>query len=130
MLPLRFSKVRADRAGKTKNDRLNEAQRLLKALGLEEQQTEKNPVIELSVGQQQRAAVARALIGSPEIVIADEPTSALDSGNRDRFIELLFRETDDQGSTLVFVSHDEHIARQFERVVHLDQINQKGTGNR
>ena len=73
--------------------------------------------------------MARALMGSPEIVIADEPTSALDSGNRDRFIELLFRETDEQGSTLVFVSHDEHIARQFKRVVNLDQINMAGIGS-
>lgn len=81
------------------------------------------PVSKLSVGQQQRAAVARALIGNPEIVIADEPTSALDSGNRDRFLELLFRETEEQGGTLIFVSHDQHIAQQFQHVVDLNQIN-------
>ena len=80
----------------------------------------------LSVGQQQRAAVARALIGSPEIVIADEPTSALDSQNRDRFLDLLFQETKEQSSTLIFVSHDEHIARQFEHVIQLDQVNAAG----
>ena len=98
------------------------SRRLLAYLGLAESLLNQ-PVSKLSVGQQQRAAVARALMGGPEIVIADEPTSALDSGNRDRFIELLFRETDEQGSTLIFVSHDKHIARQFERVVNLDQIN-------
>ncbi len=82
------------------------------------------PVSKLSVGQQQRTAVARALIGNPEIVIADEPTSALDSDNRSRFLELLFREADEQGSTLIFVSHDQQIAAQFERVIDLRQINQ------
>lgn len=86
------------------------------------------PVSKLSVGQQQRTAVARALIGNPEIVIADEPTSALDSDNRDRFLELLFRETEAQGGTLIFVSHDQHIAAQFLNVVDLNEINQAGNG--
>lgn len=83
-----------------------------------------NPVSKLSVGQQQRTAVARALIGKPEIIIADEPTSALDSDNRDRFMQLLFQETEEQGGTLIFVSHDQHIAKQFKHVVNLSQINQ------
>ncbi len=83
-------------------------------------------VSKLSVGQQQRTAVARALIGSPEIVIADEPTSALDSDNRDRFLDLLFQEAEEQGSTLIFVSHDRQIAKKFERVVDLDAINHAG----
>lgn len=82
------------------------------------------PVAKLSVGQQQRTAVARALIGNPEIVIADEPTSALDSDNRDRFLELLFQETEEQGSTLIFVSHDQQIAKRFPQVVDLTEINQ------
>ncbi len=86
------------------------------------------PVSKLSVGQQQRTAVARALIGSPEIVIADEPTSALDSDNRDRFLELLFRQTEALGSTLIFVSHDQYIANQFEHVVDLTQINMARNG--
>lgn len=81
-------------------------------------------VNKLSVGQQQRTAVARALIGNPEIVIADEPTSALDSANRDRFLQLLFQEAEEQGSTLIFVSHDEAIARQFEHVVDLPELNE------
>ena len=66
-------------------------------------------VSSLSMGQQQRVAVARALIGRPEIIIADEPTSALDTDNRDRFLDLLFSETDKFGSTLIFVSHDTQI---------------------
>ena len=123
MLPLRFSKVRADRAGKTKNDRLNEAQRLLKALGLEEQQTEKNPVIELSVGQQQRVAAARALIGNPELIIADEPTSALDTELRHSFLELLFEECKKSGSTLLFVSHDSTLNEYFNIKTSMDELN-------
>ena len=117
-LPCGFSRRKWTNAG----DVDASSRRLLAHLGLAESLLNQ-PVSQLSVGQQQRAAVARALMGGPEIVIADEPTSALDSGNRDRFIELLFRETDEQGSTLIFVSHDEHIARQFEHVVNLDQIN-------
>jgi putative ABC transport system ATP-binding protein len=99
--------------------------RLLEHLSISRSLLDK-PVSKLSVGQQQRTAVARALIGSPEIVIADEPTSALDSDNRDRFLDLLFREADQQGSTLIFVSHDRQIAAHFERVLDLAEINQAG----
>jgi len=77
-------------------------------------------VDKLSVGQQQRVAVARALIGGPEILIADEPTSALDADNRDRFMDLLFREVEAKGCTLVFVSHDPQLAERFDRSIELD----------
>jgi len=76
-------------------------------------------VNKLSVGQQQRVAVARALIGGPEILIADEPTSALDADNRDRFLELLFQEVEAQGCTLIFVSHDPQLAERFSRTLEL-----------
>jgi putative ABC transport system ATP-binding protein len=81
------------------------------------------PVNALSVGQQQRVAVARALIGCPEIIIADEPTSSLDMDNRNRFLELLFAEASQLGSTLVFVSHDPYIANHFSRVIEMSEIN-------
>ncbi len=123
MLPLRFSRIRAKRAGKTKLDRLKETHRLLKALGLEEQLAEKNPVIELSVGQQQRVAAARALIGSPELIIADEPTSALDSDLRHSFLELLFGECKKSGSTLLFVSHDSSLRDNFKTKASMDELN-------
>ncbi len=77
-------------------------------------------VNKLSVGQQQRVAVARALIGGPEILIADEPTSALDADNRDRFMDLLFRESEARGCTLIFVSHDPQLAERFDRSIELD----------
>ena len=123
MLPLSFSSIRARRAGRTKLDRLNEARRLLKALALEEQQAEKSPVIELSVGQQQRVAAARALIGKPELIIADEPTSALDADLRHSFLELLFGECKKAGSTMLFVSHDSTLSEFFNRQASMDELN-------
>ena len=123
MLPLSFSKIRAKRAGRTKIDQVNEAHRLLKSLALGEQLAEKSPVTELSVGQQQRVAAARALIGNPELIIADEPTSALDSDLRYSFLELLFSECKKAGSTLLFVSHDSTLSEFFNRKISMDDIN-------
>ena len=123
MLPLSFSKIRAKRAGRTKIDQVNEAHRLLKALALGEQLAEKSPVTELSVGQQQRVAAARALIGNPELIIADEPTSALDADLRHSFLELLFGECKKAGSTLLFVSHDSTLSELFNRKISMDEIN-------
>lgn len=94
------------------------AKELLRSLNLDDE-LHRAPVSKLSVGQQQRVAVARALIGGPEILIADEPTSALDADNRDRFLELLFREVEAQGCTLIFVSHDPELATRFERSIEL-----------
>ena len=125
MLPLSFSKIRAKRAGRTKIDQVNEAHRLLKALALGEQLAEKSPVTELSVGQQQRVAAARALIGNPELIIADEPTSALDADLRHSFLELLFGECKKAGSTLLFVSHDSSLSELFKRKISMDEINNK-----
>lgn len=81
-------------------------------------------VTNLSVGQQQRVAAARSLIGTPELVIADEPTSSLDYDHRERFIELLFQECRQVGSTLVFVSHDRTLMPLFDRSISLSEINE------
>ena len=123
LLPLRFSKERAQRAGGNEVSRIEEARRLLSALGLSEPLKEGRPVMELSVGQQQRVAAARALIGRPELVIADEPTSALDADLREVFLNLLFAECDKAGSALLFVSHDAGLGRFFDRSLSLPQIN-------
>ncbi len=123
MLPLSFSSIRAKRAGRTKIDQFKEAKRILKALALEEQLAKKSPVTELSVGQQQRVAAARALIGNPELIVADEPTSALDSDLRYSFLELLFGECKKAGSTLLFVSHDSTLSDLFSRKISMDEIN-------
>jgi len=85
------------------------------------------PVTSLSVGQQQRVAVARALIGVPELVVCDEPTSALDADRRERFLELLFARCEEAGSALVFVSHDLSLAPRFARTVELRDLNRAAT---
>ena len=78
---------------------------------------------QLSVGQQQRVAAARALIGNPQLVIADEPTSSLDGKNTNEFLELLLRKWEEKNFTLVFVSHDERLANKFNRSVSLPEMN-------
>ena len=81
---------------------------------------------ELSVGQQQRVAACRALLGSPELVVADEPTSALDHDRRTRFLELLFDSCDSVGATLLFVSHDRTLEGMFDRALSLPEVNRVG----
>lgn len=99
-----------------------EAARLLTRLGIPPD-LHRRPASQLSVGQQQRVAAARALIGAPRLIIADEPTSALDADSRENFLQLLFEECTAAGSTLVFVSHDAALAPMFERSVNLAKIN-------
>ena len=81
---------------------------------------------ELSVGQQQRVAAARALMGQPALVIADEPTSALDEDRRAAFLDLLLSACAQSRSALVFVSHDRRIAGRFTRTIDLPSINRAG----
>ncbi|HAG74009.1 MAG TPA: methionine ABC transporter ATP-binding protein, partial [Thauera sp.] len=78
---------------------------------------------QLSVGQQQRVAAARALIGRPGLVVADEPTSALDADRQQAFIALLLEECAAAGAALLFVSHDQRLAAHFDRVLELDHMN-------
>jgi putative ABC transport system ATP-binding protein len=80
-------------------------------------------VTKLSVGQQQRVAASRALIGTPELIVADEPTSSLDHDHRERFIQLLFESCREAGSTLVFVSHDRTLMPMFDRALSLPDVN-------
>ena len=79
--------------------------------------------MQLSVGQQQRVAAARALIGQPELLIADEPTSSLDSGRQGAFLALLLAECSAAGVTLLFVSHDMRLASDFTRLIALSSVN-------
>ena len=87
----------------------------------------KKPVTELSVGQQQRVAACRALIGAPELIVADEPTSSLDFDRREEFLELLFQECERAGATLVFVSHDRTLEGMFSRTISLPDVNKAVT---
>ncbi len=127
MLPLRFSRQRRERVI-ARATPIDEARRLLTHLDLHDALLHR-PVTELSVGQQQRVAAARALIGSPEIVIADEPTSSLDADRRTAFIKLLSKECQAANSTLVFVSHDSGLEPFFDRSLSLDTINKAGPLN-
>lgn len=81
------------------------------------------PVRHLSIGQQQRIAIARALINKPAILIADEPTSSLDQENRDKFMTLLMSIVKNNNITLLFVSHDMSLSHYFNRVESLSNIN-------
>jgi putative ABC transport system ATP-binding protein len=115
-LPCRFSALRRQRAPAGAAEALLERVALPPALW-------RRTAAELSVGQQQRVAAARALVGTPELVIADEPTSALDAALRDGFMALLLGAVREHGSTLVFVSHDERLAERFDRRLSLPALN-------
>lgn len=118
LLPLSFSPKRRERVPDPKNEALE----LAKALGLSEALVTGSKASEMSVGQQQRVAVARAMIGSPPIVIADEPTSALDTDTQDEFLNLVFQQVRQAGATLLMVSHDTSLSPRFDRVVQLRDI--------
>ncbi|MGB0542818.1 MAG: ABC transporter ATP-binding protein [Longimicrobiales bacterium] len=117
-LPVRINTERRSRVNRSLDEAVAEA---AAHLGIEELLDEK--VTRLSVGQQQRVAAARAILGSPELIIADEPTSALDADRRHAFLELLFSNVKEAGSTLLFVSHDLGLADQFDRSLSLPDLN-------
>ena len=123
LLPARFSRERRARALARGAGLREEALRLLAALGLNDAVLLSRRVTDLSVGQQQRVAVARALLGSPELIVADEPTSSLDADRKEAFLTLLFKECADAGATVLFVSHDSSLARHFHRTLHMRDIN-------
>jgi putative ABC transport system ATP-binding protein len=119
LLGCAWSKDRTAKAGGTREAVRKEAVRLLDALGLDARVLSRTRTGDLSVGQQQRVAAARALIGGPSLLIADEPTSALDAHSRDTFLSLLLAECTRRGTGVVFVSHDMSLAPHFDRTVSL-----------
>jgi putative ABC transport system ATP-binding protein len=121
MLPLQFSAVRRGRLARARPE--EEALRLLHALGLAGADLQDRPVHQLSIGQQQRVAAARALIGRPELLIADEPTSSLDADTRGDFLRLLMAECAQFGTSVLFVSHDRALSGLFDRSVALPELN-------
>jgi putative ABC transport system ATP-binding protein len=119
LLPTRLSPQRAARC---EGGAAAEARALLARMGLPDSAWAR-PAARLSVGQQQRVAAARALIGRPALVLADEPTSALDTDTRDTFMALLRERCTAHDSTLVFVSHDRRLAEGFDTVLDLPALN-------
>jgi len=109
MLPL---ELKGERAPK------DQATELLSRVGLEERLTHYPK--QLSGGEQQRVAIARAFATAPAILFADEPTGNLDNVTGERIIDLLFRLNQDKGTTLVLVTHDEHLAGRCERLIRLE----------
>ena len=97
-------------------------QHLLQSLNLTDQRQQR--VSQLSIGQQQRAAIARALVHRPALIIADEPTSALDDDNTAAFMQLLLQECADTGAGLLLVSHDQRLRQYFSRVCSLQELQQ------
>lgn len=122
LLPCRFSAARRRRIADAGTTPADEAQRLAARLDLPSELLAR-PAMALSVGQQQRVAAARALIGRPALVIADEPTSALDADRQMRFLDLLMGECAAVGAALLFVSHDRRLTGHFDRVVNLAEMN-------
>lgn len=123
ILPCAFSRKRKAQVEQNEATLAGEAKRLLSHLKLDPVHFDNRSATQLSVGQQQRVAVARALIGRPELVICDEPTSSLDTDARQSFLDLLFQEMDQAGATLIFVSHDSGLAKSFDRTIYLSKIN-------
>lgn len=120
LISCHFSKLRHQKA--IENSSLKEsAHELLSSLGIDEELHSKL-ASQISVGQQQRVAIARSLIGRPEIIIADEPTSSLDSDARDAFIELLLKEVEHANSTIIFVSHDTELSRFFDKRLSISEL--------
>ena len=117
LLPLHFSKQRSQNV---KNP-ITAAENLCSTLRLPDR-IKSMQAKNLSVGQQQRVAVARALIGDPALIIADEPTSSLDASAREIFMELMFLQIRRSASTLLMVSHDQSLANKFDRVININEI--------
>jgi putative ABC transport system ATP-binding protein len=123
MLPARFSRLRMSRAIESAGSVKGDAARLLTELGIAESLHRSRAATQLSQGQQQRVAAARALLGRPEVLIADEPTSSLDADARTAFLALLLQECRSAGATLLFVSHDASLSGLFDRQISLANIN-------
>ena len=117
LLPLYFSKVRSSNVSNKKEKVIE----LFKQLRLPDDIAQFR-ASSLSMGQQQRVAVARALIGNPSLIIADEPTSSLDADAQKIFLNLMFEQISENNSTLLMVSHDKSLSNQFDRLIDINEI--------
>ncbi len=104
-------------AKKSRTEAEKRAMELLRYLGLADR-IEHKPS-QLSGGEKQRVAVARALVNNPSVVLADEPSGNLDTANREELHELLFNLRDDFGQTFVIVTHDDNFADRSDKIIHI-----------
>ena len=125
LIPCHLSAARRARAAERGGSPEKAAALLLKRLDIEPDIWGRQ-VTKLSVGQQQRVAAARALIGNPPLLIADEPTSSLDADHRSDFLRLLTRECERAQTSLLFVSHDQSLAESFHGQDKLADLNTPG----
>ena len=119
MLAMRFTGRRVDRP---------RALHLLERVGLGHRITHKPT--QLSVGEQQRVAVARALANRPKLLLADEPTANVDSGHQQQILDLLRETCREEKVSLVLVTHSPEVAKQFDRVERLEEFNRVGKANK
>lgn len=108
--------------GQSWQESLEECHQFIKTLGMSEH-ANKLPT-QLSIGQQQRVAQARALLGRPQLIVADEPTSSLDEKNTDEFMKLLIEHCQKKQLTLLFVSHDHRLKSYFDASTDLNEVNE------
>ena len=117
-LGIKFSKNRKSKV----SDMHQEIDRLISSLGLEKEVL--NTAIDnLSVGQQQRVAVARALLGKPDLILADEPTSALDNDTTKKFLNEVMHTFDSSHQAIIMVSHDLSISSYFDTILDFNKHN-------
>jgi putative ABC transport system ATP-binding protein len=108
-------------AGLGKKERIEKAERLLQLVGMEDRMT--HVPNELSGGQKQRVAIARALANEPSIILADEPTGALDSSTGRLVMDLFHKVHELEGKTIVFITHNQELAAETERIIILKDGN-------
>lgn len=117
-------------AGKKKGERKERAEELLNVVGMSERMLHRSD--ELSGGQKQRVAIARAMANNPSILLADEPTGALDSGTGRKIMDIFHKLHQEQGKTIILITHSQELAEETERIVTLKDGNivgeQKGGG--
>lgn len=114
-------------AGMKPKEARSRAEELLEFMGLSDRATHKPN--ELSGGEKQRVAVARALMNNPAVILADEPSGSLDSKNKEELHKLFFELRDKFGQTFVIVTHDETLATLTDRTIHLKDGRIVGEGN-
>lgn len=119
-------------AGMSKKERTEKAKELMKLVGMEDRMTHKPD--ELSGGQKQRVAIARSVANDPAIILADEPTGALDSATGHMIMDIFHKLHEEQGKTIVLITHSKELAEETDRIVELkdgDVISERaGIGER